>query len=333
VVEVGLYFDLRNPPPWQQDWHRVYDFTLEVCEEADRLGIDSLWFTEHHMFEDGYIAEPLTFMAAVAARTKRARLGTAVVVAPLHSAIQIVEQAAVVDLISGGRLDLGLGSGYRVPEFELFGADLPSRYRSTDDRVREIRELLAAGTLTPPMVQRNLPIWMGYQGPKGARRAGKLGTGLLSCDPSLLAPYREGLADGDHDADSARMAGGLSAWTTDDPERDWSTVAEHVRWQVDSYRRHMVQGTELPEPKPIDPERIRAKGLSPGFTGILLAPPEEVARQVLAHIGDAPVQTVFFWASIAGMPEDMVRRHVRLIATELAPLLRSGSVVRDSAIS
>ena len=66
MVNVGLYFDLRNPPPWQTDWHRLYDFTLEACEEADGLGIDSLWFTEHHMFDDGYIAQPLSYMAAVA---------------------------------------------------------------------------------------------------------------------------------------------------------------------------------------------------------------------------------------------------------------------------
>src|SRR3954447_11704050 len=103
-MKVGLYFDVRSPPAWRQDWARLYSFTLEVCEEADRLGIDSLWFSEHHLFSDGYLNQPLTFAAAVAARTHRARIGTAVLIAPIRTAVQLAEEAALVDLVSNGRL-------------------------------------------------------------------------------------------------------------------------------------------------------------------------------------------------------------------------------------
>jgi alkanesulfonate monooxygenase SsuD/methylene tetrahydromethanopterin reductase-like flavin-dependent oxidoreductase (luciferase family) len=112
-VNVGLYFDLRNPPPWRQDWQRLYAFTLEMCEEAERLGIHSVWFTEHHLFEDGYIPQPLTFASATAARTSRIRIGIAILIAPLYHPVHLAEQAAVVDIVSGGRLDLGIGAGYR----------------------------------------------------------------------------------------------------------------------------------------------------------------------------------------------------------------------------
>jgi alkanesulfonate monooxygenase SsuD/methylene tetrahydromethanopterin reductase-like flavin-dependent oxidoreductase (luciferase family) len=322
VPEVGLYFDLRNPPGWRTDWRRNYAFTLEVCDEADRLGIDSLWFSEHHLFSDGYLNQPLAFAAAVAARTSRARIGTAVLVAPIRTAAQIAEDATVVDLVSGGRLDLGLGTGYRKPEFDLFGASLSGRYDATDGRVREVRSLWSSPEMLPPPVQDPVPIWLGYQGPLGARRAGVLGEGLLSANPELVAPYREGLIAGGHDPATARMAGALSAWTTHDPERDWPVVAEHVRWQADSYRSHMVTGTDQPVPRPVDPERIRAKGLTSGFNGLLVATPDEVATEVGRFIGAAPVKAVFFWASIAGMPEDMVLRHVRTVCNDLAPLIR-----------
>lgn len=73
----------------------------------------------------------------------------------------------------------------------------------------------------------------------------------------------------------------------------------------------------------MDPERIRAKGLTTGFHGLLVATPDEVARTVLSHIGAAPIEAVYFWASIAGLPEDMVLRHVRTVCNELTPLLRA----------
>src|SRR6476646_2737661 len=103
TVNVGIYFDLRNPPAWGADPSRLHGFTLEMCEEADSLGCHSIWLSEHHLFADGYLTQPLTFAAAVAARTRRARIGTAIVIAPLHHPVEIAEQAALVDLISGGR--------------------------------------------------------------------------------------------------------------------------------------------------------------------------------------------------------------------------------------
>ncbi|UXX91510.1 LLM class flavin-dependent oxidoreductase [Streptomyces sp. AD2-2] len=89
--------------------------------------------------------------AAAAARTSRIRLGTAVVPAPLHAAPELAEQAAIVDIISDGRLDLGLGTGYRVPEYRLYGADLARRYSTTDQRVREIRGLWSESLVTPDL--------------------------------------------------------------------------------------------------------------------------------------------------------------------------------------
>ena len=196
-----------------------------------------------------------------------------------------------------------------------------ARYGQTDNTVRRLRELFGPNGVQPQPIQQDLPIWLGYQGPKGARRAGVLGEGLLSVNGALLEPYREGLIAGGHDPSSARMAGALSAFVTDDPERDWPVVAKHVSWQADSYRTHMVEGTDQPDPKPVDANRIRSKGLTTGFHGLLVDTPQNVAMQIREVTKGLPVDTVFFWGSIAGMPEEMVMRHMQTICNDLAPLL------------
>jgi alkanesulfonate monooxygenase SsuD/methylene tetrahydromethanopterin reductase-like flavin-dependent oxidoreductase (luciferase family) len=321
-VKVGIYFDLRNPPHSPRPWTNLYGFALEMCEEAERLGCDSVWTTEHHLFDDGYMTQPLGFLTAVAARTKKVRLGTAIVIAPLHHPVEIAEQAALVDIVSGGRLDLGLGAGYRVPEFELFGADLSTRYRDTDDAARAVWQFFAEGRLTPPPVQAPLPIWMGYQGPQGARRAGRLGAGLLTANGAMWPEYRAGLVEAGHDPAVGRMAGGLQGFVTEDPERDWPVVAKHLAYQVDSYRRHMVEGTGRPTPRPVDPERMRqADPNSPPLTSFTYGTPEEVASTVIAATTGAPVETVFVWASLGGAPDDLTAQHVQTICTRLRPLL------------
>ena len=221
---VGLTFDLRNPPQWFRPWNYLYGHALESVAEAERLGADSVWTTEHHFFEDGYLPQPLTFCAAAAARTRRVRLGTAIMIAPLRAATQIAEESAIVDLISDGRLDLGLGPGYRVPEFQAFGADVGSRFSATFDLTSEVRRLLETGTATPPPVQHPLPIWLGFRQAAGAYRTGLMGEGLLRMDAGLLRPYLDGLAVGGHDPSWARMAGSLGLVIADDPEAVWPRV-------------------------------------------------------------------------------------------------------------
>ena len=142
-MRLGLYLDMRNPPRWRRPWADHYARWLELVEEADRLGVDSVWLSEHHFFEDGYLSQPLAFAAAIAARTRRARIGTAVMLPALKHAAQLAEEAALVDVLSNGRLDLGVGAGYRVPEFEAFGADI--RSGTTWSRPRVARGARAVG--------------------------------------------------------------------------------------------------------------------------------------------------------------------------------------------
>jgi alkanesulfonate monooxygenase SsuD/methylene tetrahydromethanopterin reductase-like flavin-dependent oxidoreductase (luciferase family) len=332
-VKLGIYLDLRNPEPWRRPWPDHYAQGLARATEADRLGIDAVWLSEHHLFEDGYLPQPLTFAAAVAARTERVRIGTAVLLAALRHPRHVAEEAAVVDLVSGGRLELGIGAGYVVPEFEAFGADHAARYRATDAAVAEVARLLADPDRLPPPVQQPVPLWLGYQGPRGARRAGRLGVGLLSLDPSLLAPYREGLVEGGHDPDGARMGGVVDLIVADDPEAALARILPHLAHHVTTYRRAAAApgadaggaggADERPLPRAITADDLRATGDGAGrVRGLAVLSPDEAVAELRSRTEGLPVEHVYLWASIAGMPDDLVDRHLELLAADVLPALR-----------
>jgi alkanesulfonate monooxygenase SsuD/methylene tetrahydromethanopterin reductase-like flavin-dependent oxidoreductase (luciferase family) len=324
-VQVGLYFDIRARPDLGQDPQRAYGFTLEVCEEADRLGVHQAWFTEHHSWRDGYLPQPLTFASAAAARTKRLRVGTSVVLSPLRQSIQIAEEAAVVDLVSGGRLDLGLSGGYMAQEYELFGVADRFAKRSSFyvNQAREILELWRSGEATPAPVQDPFPIWLGVNGPRGARAAGRLGLGILRVLPQYLDEYRAGLAEGGHPPESARFNGPIQAFLTDDPERDGPTIRQHIAYQWQGYRDGRAAITGVPADR-VDPDEIPVSGPLPGGPEIafLFGTPEQVSEQILTLTAGTPTVGVHFWASVGGMSEEMVMSNVELAATRLVPLLK-----------
>ena len=325
-MRVGIYTDLRNPPEWRREWTSHYARVLERIVEAERLGAGSVWVSEHHMFEDGYLPQPLTFAAAIAARTTRLRIGTAIMLAPLRPALDIAEQAAIVDIVSDGRLELGLGAGYRASEFKAFGQDIGGRYAALESRVAEIRRLWAQDLCTPPPVQDPMPIWIGATGPRGARMAGRLGEGLLWLSSALMAPYVRGLTEGGHDPASARLAGLANLVLADDPEAAWPRIAPHLAYQRDSYNRYGAEGDRAPGTldatgAAVDVESLRRaepEALPPAFD--VVTPDEAIAR-LTEWLEPLPVVDVYLWESIAGMPDDLADRHVELVAGRLAPAL------------
>jgi alkanesulfonate monooxygenase SsuD/methylene tetrahydromethanopterin reductase-like flavin-dependent oxidoreductase (luciferase family) len=282
-----------------------------------------VWLSEHHLFDDGYLPQPLTFAAAVAARTSRVRIGTAILIAPLRTPALIAEEAIMVDILSGGRLDLGLGAGYRHAEFELFGAEHGRPLGQLFARVAGVRAVLA-GAITPPPVQEPLPLWIGCNGPKGARRVGEVGEFLLSVRPVLAPQYLEGLRAGGHDTSGARMSGPVNIFLSDDPERDWPSVAEGYQYIMDSYER-AAAAPGAPAPTPTDPERLRAGGLAKGLRGCLVTTPDEAANAVREHFAGIPVETIFTWAALPGVPHDTMGRHVELWCTTFAEALKDAT--------
>ncbi|MEU6419603.1 LLM class flavin-dependent oxidoreductase [Streptomyces spiralis] len=116
----------------------VYDYNLELAEYVEELGFDGFWVAEHHFRDYGTIPCTPALLSYIAARTERLRLGTGIVVLPLHNPVHIAEQIAQLDVLSGGRVDFGIGRGYQSVEFESFGLDLAE----ARDRFNESLEVI-----------------------------------------------------------------------------------------------------------------------------------------------------------------------------------------------
>ena len=192
-MRFGLVFNCTSEREWNRPWDQVYREVLEQCQAAEALGYDHVWLTEHHFMENGYCPSLLTVAAAVAARTTRIKIGTWVLLLPLHNALRVAEDAAVVDAISGGRLILGVGLGYRLEEFNVLGIDRKDRVGRMEEGIEVMRLAwtqdrfsytgehyqLQNLTVTPKPVQPGgPPIWMAARGVKPARRAAKFGCSL-----------------------------------------------------------------------------------------------------------------------------------------------------------
>ncbi len=342
-MRIGIYTDMRNPEAWRRPWVELYSSTIERIVDAERLGVDSVWVSEHHLFADGYLPQPLTLAAALANATQRMRIGTAVMIAPLRPALQIAEEAAVVDLLSGGRLELGLGAGYRVPEFRAYGVEVRERFPLLHRRAGEVLALFSEGRCTPPPVQQPPPMWLGVMGPRGARIAGRLGVGLLWVGRSLHQPYLDGLSEGGHPPSAARMGGLVNLLLADDPEAAWPRIAPHLAYQRQSYESAAAEdreGASTPAVRAFpastaDTREMIAEGprlqQSRLSSRMQVLTPEQALPLLSEHIAGLPVTDLFFWLSVAGMPDDLVQRHLELLAGSLAPALRSAHAASPCA--
>lgn len=165
-VGIGLWC-LQSTATAPRAFTQAYQDLLDDARLAERVGIDSLWLSEHHRYYDGYCPALLPAAAAALSVTERLRVGTGVLLLPLHRPARVAAAAAELTRRSGGRFELGMGMGYRPTEFE-------ARDRSIDDRVR----LMTAG-LDELAASRPAPLWVGVTSEAAARRAGRRGLGLF----------------------------------------------------------------------------------------------------------------------------------------------------------
>src|SRR3954447_3626671 len=140
----GVLFSCQDPPGSPIGHPAVYEAALEQTVQAEQQGYDWVNITEHHVAADGYLPALIPLLTGMATLTKRIRLSTGMLILTLHHPIRIAEEAAVLDLISGGRLTLGVGVGYPEVEVGALGIDFPPRGRRFKE-APQIKALAVAG--------------------------------------------------------------------------------------------------------------------------------------------------------------------------------------------
>lgn len=294
-MKFGIWHDFRNPPRWHRPYRQVYRENLEQIARAEELGFESVWVSEHHVTDDGYLPSVFPILAAIAVLTRTIRLGSAILLSPFQHPIRFAEDAAVVDQLSGGRLELGLGLGYRPREFDLLGVPLAERVRRTEELVQAARQLWADGTVTPPPLQRPEPPFSIAGGtPASARRAARLGCHFMPdtyANASVIELYRE-LGGSEVSINSTVYVG------------DWGEVAEHLLYQYNGYRE-WAGGTPLRDAEQLPGEHY------------LVGSPDVVAAGIERLVESTGCDRIIFWARPPGLPIELANRSLERFATEV----------------
>ena len=195
-MKFGIFYELQLPRPWQPgDEHRLYQNALQQIELADRLGYDHAWQVEHHFLEEySHSPSPETFLAAASQRTRNIRLGHGIYQLTTNHPARIAERTASLDLLSNGRVELGMGESASITELEPFGVNMDNKREIFEEAVRALIPMFKDGptehhgkyfdmplrTVIPkPLQKPHPPLWVACSQLETLAKVGEWGMGAL----------------------------------------------------------------------------------------------------------------------------------------------------------
>jgi probable F420-dependent oxidoreductase len=336
---IGL-FTGQVPAGSERSFTQEYRDTVELVRLAEASGFDSAWVSEHHGASDGYLPSLLVMLAALAEATSTIRLGTGVILTPFHDPLRLAEDAAVVDQLSGGRLTIGLGIGWREEEFRMFGVPMRERLPRTLDTVAILRKAWTGERfshdgevyrvdrvrVTPPAAQPGgPPILLGGYVDAALRRAGEIADGHITDadDPvhvrKALTLLEEGARAAGRDPDRLHLALMANAFVAED--RAWEIAAPGVLHQLGAYEAWDA-GHDTPEHDSLEAlgsdEHAARRATAAGS-------PDDVAHALepfVRSFGDRAEADLIVRLHYPGMGLDDAARAVTSFGERVLPMLR-----------
>ena len=334
-LRLGVVYDFRNPPESGMRTQDLYAAIMDQVTWLDGLGLDLVWFTEHHFVDDGYLPSWIPVAAAMAGRTSHVRFSCDVCLLPFNHPIRLAEDLAVLDNLSNGRVEIGAGMGYAPHEFSGFGYPVSRRVSLTDEGLevlhprlhrREIQLHTASATssktsrsprATYSQAARRYgsPRWP----PPGPPRAARFDTNLLPQGPRAggLDPWRETLTASGRNPADYRVGIINSCLVTDDRERDWPAVRDGERRRMAVYSRFREAAEAAMAASPASPRKPASR--RPGWSAMS----RSASRSSPPSSANTGLTDLVTWGVPPGMRPDQMDHSLERFARDVAPRLRA----------
>ena len=333
-MRFGLYSSIARPPRGEH-LERAIDEVIAEAQLAESVGFDSCFFGEHHQDKDGFLPSPLIVATAVAARTRTLRVGTTVILLPLHHPVHLAEDVITLDLVSKGRVVLGVGIGYQPTDFQAFAVPMEERLARFEESVEILRLCWAGETfsfrgkhytledvrITPrPYQKPGPPLWIGASVPAAARRAGRIADGFVGTPStgmenavSLATIYKEAAREAGRPAQVIQMR---DAWVAATRAEADAVYGPHVMTAYKYYfDNRLAEFRSLPAGTPFTLENLAPDRL-------VLGDPETCVRE-FQRWSKATGADYFLLrlrhAHSGGPPHEKIMEAIRLFGERVLP--------------